>query len=470
MAGRPFASRGGQVGLLYGLIAFAVVSVASLGLFIFQLTKNKKYASDYQAAQRKLEDYGNPPPYYSNEATARKTKVFAAMSDDLHRLTKRVTGVEEDVGAAVLAQADQAADGLAARLPGVINKGDALLPALTNLGELFAQEKATREALGRQVQDLQRDKAALTEQLKSVQEQFGAQVAGLGGQLRQAQEEKLTALQQKDAQFREVQSALDASEGQLQTLKREGNTLVRDKDIEIGQLKTVVDDLQKKIQALKPGGFNPNAILTKADGRILRAIPGSDVVYVNLGAADKIRPGMGFEVYSPNREASSDLRGKASLEVVTVMEDTAECRVTRRTPLQPILEADIVVNIAYERNRAPKFVVRGDFDLNYDGVIDYDGVEEVTALIRQWGGQVVDDVDESVDYVVIGLPPAVPSAGAEAKASEVVRDQAQQKELERSRFRALVERAQKMFIPVITQNQFLYLTGYAGDATVTQRQ
>jgi len=179
---------------------------------------------------------------------------------------------------------------------------------------------------------------------------------------------------------------------------------------------------------------------------------------------------MGFEVYSPTQEVSNDLRGKASIEVVTVMEDTSECRVTRRTALQPILEGDIAVNIAYERNRKPKFVVRGDFDLNYDGVIDYNGVEEATALIQQWGGQVVEDLDESVDYVVIGLPPSVPGAAAEERASDLTRAQAQQKELEKGRFRALVERAQKMFIPVITQNQFLYLIGHAGSTTVAPRQ
>jgi hypothetical protein len=470
MAGRPFASRGGQAGLLYGLIAFAVVSVAALGMFIFQLTKNKKYLSDYQAAQAKIDRYGTPPAYYNDEANARKSKVFAVMVDDLHRIAKRVTGAEEDVGASTLAKIVQVEDDLAARAPEAVSKDDPLLGAFASLGDRYTQEKAAREALGRQVQDLQRDKAALTEQLKSVADQFETQTKSLGEQLRQAQEDKLTGLQQKDGQLRDLQTALDASEAQLQSLKREGSTAARDKDIEIGQLKTVVEDLQKKIQALKPGGFNPNAILTKADGRILRAIPGSDVVYVNLGAGDRIKPGMGFEIYSPNREPSADLRGKASIEVVTAMEDTSECRVTRRTPLEPILEGDIVVNIAYERNRKPKFVLRGDFDLNYDGVIDYNGVEEVTALIRQWGGEVVDDVDEAVDYVVIGLPPSAPSGATGEKASAVVREEAQQKELERGRFRALVERAQKMFIPVITQNQFLYLIGYAGDTTVAQRQ
>lgn len=151
------------------------------------------------------------------------------------------------------------------------------------------------------------------------------------------------------------------------------------------------------------------------------------------------------------------------------MEESAECRVTRRAPGQPIIEGDIIVNIAFERNRVPKFVIRGDFDLNYDGIIDFDGVEEVKSLIRQWGGQIADDLDESVDFVVIGLAPKPPTFGPEEQVSDVVRDQAQQRELMASQFRALIEQAQKMYIPVITQNQFLFLTGYAGEATAVRR-
>jgi hypothetical protein len=120
---------------------------------------------------------------------------------------------------------------------------------------------------------------------------------------------------------------------------------------------------------------------------------------------------------------------------------------------------DIVVNIAFERNRKPKFVVRGDFDLNYDGKPDFDGSEQVTNMIRQWGGQVVDKLDESVDFVVIGLMPGAAPLGAGAPATEVVRAQQQQKELEASAFKDLAGQAQRMYIPVITQNQFLYLIG-----------
>jgi len=93
--------------------------------------------------------------------------------------------------------------------------------------------------------------------------------------------------------------------------------------------------------------------------------------------------------------------------------------------------------------------------------VDFDGAEQVAHLIRQWGGQVVDKLDESVDFVVIGLSPgAAVSPAPGGPVSEVVRAQRQQKALEAGQFSDIVQQAQRMFIPVITQNQFLYLLGY----------
>ena len=42
-------------------------------------------------------------------------------------------------------------------------------------------------------------------------------------------------------------------------------------------------------------------------------------------------------------------------------------------------------------------------------------------------------------------------------------------EIEEAEVERLIEQAQSMYIPVITQNQFLFLTGYAGDAIIRQR-
>ena len=469
MAGRPITSHGGSSVLQYWLIVFVVLSVASLGMFIFGLTKNKEAQNRAVRAEQKLQSYGTPPAYFEQEARSRRSNAFAVMSDDLRTLATLVTGQGTDVGRAVDDKARTMLGDMATRHGGVVNENTTLLTALSELDKQLSDTTANAEKVEAENRAHLAEISSLTGQLQGTREEFESQVNSLSERLQQVEQEMTTAIEQKDTQLQEMQGTLDAREQQLQKMKLDGTQRERGMGIEIGRLENLVAVLQKQIQDLKPGAFDPSAILTKADGRILRAIPGSDVVYINLGAADKVKPGMGFEVYSQTRVVSDSLRGKASLEIVAIMEDTAECRITRRVGGRPIIEGDIVVNIAYERQRKPKFVVRGDFDLDYDGVIDVTGRDQIVTMIVQWGGDVADELDESIDFVVIGLSPQAPTFAEDQRVSDSVREQALQKQLARSRFAALVERAQKMYIPVITQNQFLFLTGYTGDQVFTQR-
>ncbi len=467
MAGRPVTIHGGQSGLYYGMITFAVLSAVLLGASIFMLTKNKAYETEARNAKEKLLRYGEAPKEYQDEAAARNTKVFAVVADEQHKIAAAVTGAAEDNGAAIQAKVDQSLGMLAKAHPGLINKGDTLLTVLQALSDAQTKAQATIEATNVVVSDLEKEKDSLTQQLKVSREQFEGQVAKLGEDLQRAQDEKNKSLEQKDGQLRDIQATLDNREQQIQKLTREGSVRERDLGIENGQLKSTIALLQKQISTFKQTAFDPRKVLTAADGRIVRAIPGSDIVYINLGAADHIKPGMGFEVFGRNAEPPANMRGKASLEVVNVMEETAECRVMRREPGQPLVENDIIVNLAYDRGRKPKFVVRGEFDLNYDGVPDYNGAEQIASLIRQWGGQVADDLDETVDYVVLGQAPKAPPV--DEKATDVVREQARAKDQEGAKFAQIRDQATKMNIPIVTQNQFLYLTGYSGSTELARR-
>lgn len=468
MAGRPVTVHSGQ-SLKIWVIVFAALTVIALGLFIFQLTNNKALQNRARQAENRLTTYGSPPPFYAEEAQARGSNVFAAMETDRRKLASLTTGNPEDVAVGIVPVFERLLGEIAQRKPGTLNPGDTLRTAIERLDEAHTTAQQRAAELDRQLADAQANLANCTADLKVKEDQFTAQVTALGEQLRQAQDEKTSALAQKDEQLTQAQGEIETQKQQILRMDREGLNVVRDKDVEIGRLETQIAALQKQLQSLKPSTFDPHAILTKADGRIVRAVPGSDVVYINLGAADKVKVGMGFEVYSQTREAPKGLRGKASLEVATVLEDTAECRVLRRENGQPIIEGDSVVNIAFERGRQPKFVVQGEFDLNYDGVPDFDGLEQVTALIRQWGGQVVKELDESVDFVVIGQAPTGARFDDQTMVSEVVREQARRREGAGQQFNQLLERAATMYIPIITQNQFLYLTGYAGDTTMVRR-
>jgi hypothetical protein len=457
MAGRPATARGGGLsGVHIGLIAFAFVSVAALGGFIFQLTKVKSAEQAADQAQRRLSSYGTPPAYYQNEATARRTTVFGVMSDDLNKMAKLVAGEE-----AVAAALDQRANDLLAEInaskPDVVNPTDTLFTAIRALDSNLTGARQTIERQARQMETQRGTIDSLTRQVETARSTYEQQIAKTKGDYEQATAGFNRGLAEKDAQLAQMRSTLEAHERELQQVRRSADQDRREMELVNTRQANLITRLQDQVKDLK-GTFDAEAILKKADGRILRAIPGSDIVYINLGADNNLKIGMPFEVYSQAGSFAKDPRGKASLEVLTLMPSTAECRVTRAVTGQPVMEGDIVVNLAYEQGRRPTFVIRGDFDLDFDGRIDVDGAANMAAIVRRWGGDVVPELNESVDFVVIGVAPNVPTFPAGT--SDVVRDQAERRALEASRFRTLIDEARTLHIPVITQNQFLFLTGY----------
>jgi len=464
MAGRPAAGRsGGLTGLHYGLITFVILFVLALAAAIWLGTMVQGAREGKAKSDRRNEQFGTPPPYYVEEANSRGSTVATVMDEHLRSYANLVSGDPDAVWPAAEQAANAQLAQTAAAHAGTLNPGDTLLTAVQRLDEGLSKAKLTSADLLTELQVVQDENQSLKEGIKGAQDQFEAQVAALNERVAQLDREKTDALTAKDEQLSDLRATLEDNTQETNRLNQEWVSQRRTRDLEIGRLQTHVSELQKKMQALKPTALDPAAILTKADGRIVRAIPGSDIVYINLGANDRIKPGMGFEVFSRTHEPRQGLRGKASIEVATAMQNTAECRVTRATPGEPIVEDDVCVNIAYERGRLPKFVVRGEFDLNYDGTVDFDGIERVTAIINQWGGQVVPELDETVDFVVIGARPQAPEIASGEPVSAVVQALAEDKRLARSRFRELVDRATAMYIPVITQNQFLFLTGYVGD-------
>src|SRR5262245_58697499 len=96
MAGRPAGSRGGD-GTMYGLIAFAVLTVASLGAFIWQLTGNKALEDRVRTLENQKKQFGQPPSYYADEATNRQSTQAAVMYDDLQGYAALVSGQKESL-------------------------------------------------------------------------------------------------------------------------------------------------------------------------------------------------------------------------------------------------------------------------------------------------------------------------------------------------------------------------------------
>lgn len=469
MAGRPASRGGGLTGVHYGLIAFVIVSVLSLGAFIWQLTQNSELQAAAERAEERADTFGDPRgSVYAAEATARQSSVFQVMSNYLDGYGNLVAGMPDASWPTVQEQAQQTLQ-QAIELHGtLLTPSDSLMGAVDKLAARLADEKLRNQDLVDERSELQEQLAACQANDAELRESYLAQVNALRQEFESEQQRYVSALDEKDEQRAQLQTQLDRLSQELQQAKVTLERGDQVKDEQLAQLRDLIEDLRRKIADIQDPGLDPEAILTKADGKIIRAIPGSDYVYINLGSQAGIKVGMGFEIFS-QVEAPTGVRGKASVEVASVTPQTAECRITRSTPGKPVIEGDYVVNLAYERNRKPRFVILGEFDLDYDGQVDLGGGrDKVAGIIEQWGGQVVSDLDETTDFVVVGTAPVVPDLPDDEPVTPVIVEQVEQRQLARSEFTDIIDRARSMYIPVITQSQFLFLTGYSGEAYVTQ--
>ncbi len=198
-----------------------------------------------------------------------------------------------------------------------------------------------------------------------------------------------------------------------------------------------------------------------ADGTVLQAVPGDKMVYISLGVNDRLILGMQFSVYSYKTGIPADGRGKGRIEVVSIFDNSAECRIVDLAPHEVIFPEDLIANPIYDRDKPPTFVVVGDFDLDRDRNPDPDGAETIVALITQWGGVVSSDLSALTDFVVIGAsPPRPPAIGRAVTPEEAARIETARRAYDR--YEATVSEAKDLAVPIMTQNVFLNFLGYSG--------
>ncbi len=235
---------------------------------------------------------------------------------------------------------------------------------------------------------------------------------------------------------------------------------ISDQDSEILRLRKIIDDLSGS------GGQDPGpGNLTKADGRIVSIIGGRPEVYISLGRSDRLQMGMTFEVFDANELVKIDeydrLRGKATLEVVSVDEGASVARIVRQERGRAVLEGDSVINLVYDPQAVYKFHVYGEFDLDSDGVPDPDGIDTIKSRVLQWGGRLSDSLSYDVDYLVLGAEPPLPTPPPDGEVDPVKIAQFVQEQREYETYQELIgeARSASLQVPILNQNRFMALTG-----------
>lgn len=144
--------------------------------------------------------------------------------------------------------------------------------------------------------------------------------------------------------------------------------------------------LRERIRVLEGEDFQ------SAQGKISLVADGGKIVWLNLGKADGLRPGVRFGIVNPDELKLKDAKPKAHVQIVEVLSDhEARGEVVSGSIRIPVLAGDLVYSVAWQKGRKVQFALMGKLDINGDGADDREAVKE---LIAQNGGEVVEDLNE----------------------------------------------------------------------------
>jgi hypothetical protein len=143
--------------------------------------------------------------------------------------------------------------------------------------------------------------------------------------------------------------------------------------------------LAEKIRILEGEDFQ------SAQGMVTSTAEGGKIVWINLGSADGLRPGVRFGIVEPNELRLKEARPKAQLEILTIVDEhQARGQVISGFLKDPVVAGDLVYSPAWQKGRKVQFALMGKLDMNDDGLDDR---ETIKYLIAQSGGEVSEDLD-----------------------------------------------------------------------------
>ncbi len=194
----------------------------------------------------------------------------------------------------------------------------------------------------------------------------------------------------------------------------------------------------------EPGSFEI------ADGRVTW-VNQNGTVWINLGSADSLRRQVTFSVFDSDQHDAAKAAKKGSIEVTRILDEhTAEARITKDDPTNPILTGDNVYSQVWHRGKKLHFAFTGVIDIDGDGQSDVQLARDLVAVnggvvdaILKEDGKIDGEITSNTRYLVLGDVPdsAIKSAMAQG-------------------FHDMSKTAASLGVQTITLTQFLDQMGY----------
>ncbi len=435
-------------------VAFVICLILAI-IFAVKLADAQKQAEDNG---RQLSEFITPVERGSESLSElrqrkqeeRQASIYELLNEDSAMLRRIVSGADSSL---LKVQADINAlnleDGVA-----LVNSIETLRAEVAALTDERDQAQAAHTQAVEDLKLAQQEKADAAEQFQQAATSVRANLVDL-------QEDFDEYQQAKDAMMAELDEHLDSVRTDLSGQVSDLQSTADQRQQKIRELNQRVADMIREIRRSVSGQ------MVAADGYIVAIDPTGDLAYINLTRNDRLLPGTTFEVFEPNvniriergRDGDDQVRGKATLEIVKVDDNSSTARVVRLERYAAVGIDDQIVNLVYDRKATYRFHVHGEFDVDRRGAATMTDQRRVQAMIRQWGGEVDDAMSYQTDFLVLGLEPEAPGTlPADATLLQVRQNEEEKRIFDE--YQSLISVASDLRIPILNQNRFLSLVGY----------
>ncbi|MCH9023039.1 MAG: hypothetical protein IID32_09795 [Planctomycetes bacterium] len=476
-------SSGESSALLYTMIVFIVLFLASTVVAVMQFMKTEQLRRDRDIAETRFSELATTSEYnlvkplvVKSGRTVRSTAI-GQITADMRYLAQLVGGVDmvnmdilgarEEIGSRIemIVEAAEATlfgpEGRGALSP---NEEESVVSLVTVIGEL-------NDALGSAQADMDslmiiRDTREMNDSRTIAQQK--QQIAEMSGDLTtaakksQALTEQYDQLQEDQAgKYQKVIDDLNTRIEQAGRQLQEGQTANTTMAGQVAQLQQGLSDLRERLKLFQPTPETEMAAL-EADGYVVSVIAEDKIAYINLNKKDHIYRGMTFTVYDSYESIPKSGKGKGSLEVVEIMDSISKCRIWDYDPTNPITERDLLANLIWDKDKRYLFCVSGDFDFDGDGVVDPDGGSRIMKMVEAWGGQATSSLSVDTDFLILGQPPEIPERPSEEEIdSNSDSAVAYNRAIENSRlYNEVLVTGAALGVPTFNRDRFLYFIGY----------
>jgi enamine deaminase RidA (YjgF/YER057c/UK114 family) len=176
------------------------------------------------------------------------------------------------------------------------------------------------------------------------------------------------------------------------------------------QMQGTIDTQKTQLNELRNDKFETT------QGEVRYVVAGGNIVTINLGSADELRPGVTFGVIDGDETRLQDAKVKATVQVTQVQgPHLAQARVVATPEIRdPIIPGDKIYSPFWAPGREVKIALAGDIDIDGDKTPDNEAIKgqilaagAVVAAEISSSGAVTGQLDPSIRFLVVGEDPEV---------------------------------------------------------------